>query len=41
MSSNSVGDYEKENGVCLIDYDSRYVTHNTSEYITTVANGDT
>ena len=40
VSSYRAGDYEKANGVCILDSDSRYVMRNTSEYITTEAKSD-
>ena len=40
VSSDSAGDYEKVNGVCLLGYNSRYVTYQTSACITAVANSD-
>ena len=39
-TAGTANEYKKENGVSLLGYNSRYVTHQMTAYITAVAKSD-
>ena len=39
-TEGTANEYKKANGVCLLGYNSRYVTHQMTAYITAVAKSD-